>query len=137
MILLGGVVNPSVFSAVYTAENPAPFTQGSLEVNNNEREEFVVLNPQELYYEIKKQFICKRNYQIDITSFYSTQRKLFLNCVLYFSLRNLSFDIMFPYIKDYCNEDNKESQSTSRKRRFHGALSVETFVPFSNENISL
>ena len=30
LISSGGVVNPSVFSAVYTAENPAPFTQGSL-----------------------------------------------------------------------------------------------------------
>ena len=106
----------------------------TVEINNNEREQFVVMNPQELYYEIKKQYICKRNFQLDITSFYLTQRKLFLNCVLYFSLRNLSFDILFPYIKDYCNNNNNNNNNKAHQRHFRGALSI---VPSSNENISL
>ena len=64
------------------------------------QEHFEVYTPYELYNKLKYSFFTNTQFEIDVISFYKNYSRLFWNCVLYFSMNNLSFDFLFPYSKD-------------------------------------
>ena len=72
----------------------------NVSINNNVYEHFEVYTPYELYNKLKYSFFTNTQFEIDVISFYKNHSRLFWNCVLYFSMNNLSFDFLFPYSKD-------------------------------------
>lgn len=70
-----------------------------VQINNEKIESFDILSPYDLFMDCRGKFMTNNQYKIDIESFRKKYRTLFYNCLLYFSMRNLSFDFLIPYQK--------------------------------------
>ena len=98
----------------------------SIKVNINEKivESFDLMSCYDILEYVKKQFMTNNKFSIDVKNFHYDYPDLFWNAIFYFSLNELNFDFITPYIKDIpdskinmaMNKNNNQFQDLYRER---------------------
>ena len=73
--------------------------QIKVQINDDKLEWFDLLTPLELYESLRNNFIVNKSY-FDVPNFHSKHKNLFWNSILYFHMKQLSFDFIIPYEND-------------------------------------
>ena len=106
----------------------------NVEINKKRYERFDVLTPKQLYEKIRFNFFTNNEYKIDVNIFYKNYNCIFWNCVLYFSMRNLSFDFIIPYERHITNSDMKREDNENTKIEVYEDLTIESSTQFECYN---
>lgn len=71
-------------------------------VNINEKivESFELMSCYDILDFLKNKFMTNNTFSIDVKNFHYDYPDLFWNAIFYFSINDLHFDFMTPYIKD-------------------------------------
>ena len=89
-------------------------------INNKIIESFELISCWDMLQFIKNEFMTNNKFNIDVINFKKNYNELFWNAAFYFSLNELSFDFLTPYVKDisnntlqknYLNENTQEQFS--------------------------
>ena len=96
-----------------------------ININDNLNENFGLMSCFDMLELIKNEFFTDKNFCIDVKNFYKNYPDLFWNSVFYFSLNDLSFDFLTPYLKDIpdnrfnsgANQNNYQFQDLYNERK--------------------
>ena len=85
-------------------------------INDNIIENFSLMSCFDILEFIKNEFMTDKNFFIDVKNFHNDYPDLFWNVVFYFSINQLEFDFLTPYLKDIQN--NRISNSTDNQNNY-------------------
>lgn len=122
-------------------------------INNKIIESFELISCWDMLQFIKNEFMTNNKFNIDVINFKKNYNEFFWNAVFYFSLNELNFDFLTPYVKDisnnmmqknYNNENTKENfselfyENTSNviynEKRMKGSMNSNYRQPFIKMN---
>ena len=94
----------------------------SIKVNINEKivENFELMSCWDMLEFIKKEFMTNKKFNIDVINFKKNYEKLFWNAIFYFSINELNFDFLTPYVEDISINNNiKNKRNIEHKSQFN------------------
>ena len=100
-----------------------------IKVNINEKivENFELMSCWDMLEFIKNEFMTNTNFSINVINFKKNYEKLFWNAVFYFSLNELNFDFLTPYVEDISNNNiTKNHGNVDSKSKFNELFSENT-----------
>ena len=122
-------------------------------IDNKIIESFELISCWDMLQFIKNEFMTNNKFNIDVINFKKNYNEFFWNAVFYFSLNELNFDFLTPYVKDisnnmmkknYNNENTKENfselfyENTSNviynEKRMKGSMNSNYRQPFIKMN---
>ena len=91
-----------------------------IKVNINDKliESFELISCWDMLQFIKNEFMTNNKFNIDVINFKKNYNEFFWNAVFYFSLNELNFDFLTPYVKDISNnilQQNYVNENTSEQ----------------------
>ena len=122
-------------------------------IDNKIIESFELISCWDMLQFIKNEFMTNNKFNIDVINFKKNYNEFFWNAVFYFSLNELNFDFLTPYVKDisnnlvqnnYINENTQEQfselfdENTSNvfynQRRMKGNMASNYINPYIKMN---
>ena len=87
-------------------------------IDNKTIESFELISCWDMLQFIKNEFMTNNKFNIDVINFKKNYNEFFWNAVFYFSLNELNFDFLTPYVKDISNnlvQNNYRNENTQEQ----------------------
>ena len=89
-----------------------------INIDNKIIESFELISCWDMLQFIKNEFMTNNKFNIDVINFKKNYNEFFWNAVFYFSLNELNFDFLTPYVKDISNnsvQNNYRNENTQEQ----------------------